>query len=101
MTLSGAIQSLGGACPFVGFTLEGRQVQTDGETEFTKGDCRGLRNGTEVVASGVQGSDGRVRAESVTTTKAKKGDEEDDGGRGGRGNDKDKDKDTEKDGKKG
>jgi len=104
LTLSGTVQSLGGSCPSLTFALQGQRVVTSGDTQFINGDCRQLRDGTEVVAEGTQGGDGLVRAESVRTTKAKNG--SDGGGNTGGGDsdkdkDKSKDKDKPKDGKKG
>ncbi len=78
--------------------LDGQRVVTSGDTEFLKGDCRQLQDGTEVVADGMQLADGRVRADTVRTTKAKNGDDRD--GNGGGPKDKDKPKDKPKDGKK-
>jgi hypothetical protein len=95
VTLAGAIQSVAGTCPAISFTLEGRRVVTSGDTEFSKGECRELREGTEVVVDGVLTQDGRVRGDRVRTTRAKG-----DGGRGNGDGDKEKNKDG-KDGKKG
>jgi hypothetical protein len=92
LTLSGAIQSVAGTCPAIAFTLEGRRVVTSGDTEFSKGECRQLREGTEVVVDGVLTQDGRVRADTVRTTKAKG-----EGGQGNGGGDKDNGKDNGKD----
>jgi hypothetical protein len=109
VTLSGTVESVGGSCPALTFVLQGRRVVTSGDTEFIKGDCRQLRDGTEVVAEGTPGADGRVRADSVRTTKAKNGSDGGDnsdgggnnGGGGGGDKEKDKSKDKPKDGKKG
>jgi hypothetical protein len=53
-------------CPIVAFRVDGREVFALPDTDFIKGDCTDLRNGTDVDIKGVLMSSGRVRAEKVT-----------------------------------
>lgn len=61
----GLVEALSGSCPALSFRLAGRSVWTYGETEFKKGPCRDIENGTEVDLEGRLMSDGRVRAEKI------------------------------------
>jgi hypothetical protein len=70
------VSGLGGACPVIVFTADRREVYALPGTNFNKGDCSDVRNGTDVAVKGVLMSDGRVRAEKITLNDAK--------GRGGR-----------------
>jgi hypothetical protein len=53
-------------CPLIGFRVDGRDVYALPGTDFVKGECGDVRNGTEVEIKGVATSEGRVRAEKVT-----------------------------------
>jgi hypothetical protein len=61
----GRVEALSGSCPALSFGLAGRSVWTSGETEFKKGPCRDIENGTEIDLEGRLMSDGRVRAEKI------------------------------------
>ena len=50
----------------IGFRADGRTVFALPGTDFVKGECGDLRNGTDVDIKGVLMSDGRVRADKVT-----------------------------------
>ena len=57
VTFTGQVSNLSGACPDFRFSAGGRQVIANGETHFSGGPCRDLRNGIEVEVEGdVQGS---------------------------------------------
>ena len=64
--MSGTVSSLIGFCPVIGFRVDGRTVYALPDTDFVKGQCGDLRNGTDVDIKGVLMSDGRVRADKVT-----------------------------------
>lgn len=56
LTFTGQVSSLSGACTEFRFSVEGRQVITNGQTQFSGGPCRDLQNGIEVEVEGdVQG----------------------------------------------
>jgi Domain of unknown function (DUF5666) len=56
-------------CPIRLFRVDDRDVFTLPGTDYRKGDCKDLRNGADVEVDGVQMSDGRVRADTVTMKK--------------------------------
>jgi hypothetical protein len=62
-----------GVCPILAFSVDGRDVFTLPGTDFNKGECSDLKNGTEVDVTGVLMSDGLVRADKVTLKKPRKG----------------------------
>jgi hypothetical protein len=61
----GAISGISGSCPNLRFTVAGRIVTTDGETDFDDGSCSGARNGDDVQVRGFRQPDGTVRARRV------------------------------------
>ena len=63
------MSSLIGICPVIGFTVDRREVYALPGTDFEKGTCGDVRNGSGVDIRGVLMSDGRVRAEKVTLKK--------------------------------
>ena len=64
--LSGTVSSLIGVCPVIAFRVDDRTVYALPDTDFGKGECGDLRNGSDVDIKGVLMSDGRVRADKVT-----------------------------------
>jgi hypothetical protein len=69
ISLEGQVQSPSGACPVLTFSINGLQVYTSPDTDFSRGDCGDVRNGRDVDIGGVSMSDGRVRADKVTLKK--------------------------------
>jgi len=63
--LKGKISFLIGRCPDLGFTLSGRIVRTDANTEFKGLKCADLKNGKNVRVKGVVRTDGIVMATRV------------------------------------
>lgn len=63
--LDGTIAGLSGACPNLRFTVDGRTVTTDRETDFRDGRCSDAQNGEDVEVRGFPQSDGTVRARRV------------------------------------
>jgi hypothetical protein len=66
ISLEGRVESLSGTCPALAFSLKGLTVYTSPDTDFNRGDCRDVRDGSDVDIRGVSMSDGRVRADKVT-----------------------------------
>jgi hypothetical protein len=60
--LEGEISNLTGQCPNLRFTLDGRQVRTNGATVFDDVRCDRLRNGRDATVWGVVQGDGSVTA---------------------------------------
>jgi hypothetical protein len=63
--LDGRVSSLTGSCPSLTFTLEGRTVRTNAQTDFRKGSCSKLENNDRVEVEGVPQADGSVLATRV------------------------------------
>jgi hypothetical protein len=63
--LEGRVRSLRGACPTLEFTLEGRRVFTTAETQFRRGPCSDLEDGTRIDLEGREMSDGTVRGDEI------------------------------------
>jgi hypothetical protein len=61
----GKIGGLSGSCPNLRFTVDGRTVITDRETEFRDGRCSDAQNGEDVEVRGFPQSDGTVLARRV------------------------------------
>lgn len=59
------MEKLTGGCPAYVFELDGRVVYTTSSTEFQRGPCKNLKNGSEVEVRGTLMSDGRVRADRI------------------------------------
>jgi hypothetical protein len=62
--LSGRALLVEGSCPSISFVVDLRRVFTNGDTKF-HGDCKDIRNGTDVKVEGRVQTDGRVRATEV------------------------------------
>jgi hypothetical protein len=58
------VAGLGGACPNLRFTLRGRLVQTDQNTDFDTS-CGRLDNGDDVIVDGIVRPDNSVLATRV------------------------------------
>ena len=65
VTVEGRVSRLEGSCPSLSFVVNGDAIVTDPETRFTKGNCRRVENGLEVLVEGERMSSGTVRAASV------------------------------------
>ena len=65
VTVEGRVSQLEGSCPTLRFVVNGRGIVTDAETRFTKGNCRRVENGLDVLVEGRRMSDGSVRASRV------------------------------------
>ena len=63
--LKGSLSALGGACPGVTFTVDGRAVRADSGTSFRHGPCEHLESGTWVDVESTRQGDGTLRAEKV------------------------------------
>ena len=61
----GRIAGLSGSCPNLRFTVDGRTVTTDRETDFRDGRCSDAQNGEDVEVRGFPQSDGTVLARRV------------------------------------
>jgi hypothetical protein len=61
----GTVSGLSGSCPNLRFTVAGRVVTTDGETDFRSGRCSDMRNGREVSVRGFRTSAGTIDARRV------------------------------------
>lgn len=62
---NGRISGISGSCPNLRFTVAGRIVTTDRETEFKDGKCSEASNGDDVKVKGFRQPDGTVRARRV------------------------------------
>jgi Domain of unknown function (DUF5666)/Putative binding domain, N-terminal/Viral BACON domain len=65
INLDGRVSGLQGSCPSLTFTLEGRTIRTNGQTDFRKGNCDKLENGDKVKFEGLSQADGSVLATKV------------------------------------
>jgi trimeric autotransporter adhesin len=65
ITFDGRISGMSGSCPNLRFTVAGRIVTTDRETEFRDGKCSDARNGDDVRVKGFRQPDGTVHARRV------------------------------------
>lgn len=65
ITFGGRISGLSGSCPTLRFTVDGRVVTTDRDTDYKDGKCSDARNGTEVRVRGLRTSAGTVDARRV------------------------------------
>jgi hypothetical protein len=65
LKLDGRISNATGSCPNLRFSVDGRTVVTDRETDFRRGDCSKARNGEKVTVRGFAQPDGIVRATRV------------------------------------
>jgi hypothetical protein len=63
--LRGAVSLVTGDCPGLTFTLSGRIVQTDENTDFKGLHCRDLKDGRKVKVKGVVRNDGIVLATKI------------------------------------
>jgi uncharacterized protein DUF5666 len=62
--LDGTVSGLSGSCPALRFTVLGIPVTTDNKTDFRRGNCNEVRNGTDVSVEGVWQS-GAILAKRV------------------------------------
>lgn len=70
VSLSGTVSGLSGSCPSVRFTVGGRDVVTDGSTDFARGDrCRDLSNRDTIRMSGLTQTTGAVLATDIEITR--------------------------------
>jgi hypothetical protein len=67
--LDGRISSLTGDCPGITFVVGGTRVIASGATEYLKGNCKHLENGTAVAVVGERDQGGAVRATQITIDK--------------------------------
>lgn len=67
--LKGRVEALSGTCPSLVFRLAGQNVWTDSRTEFEKGPCKNIVDGSTLEIEGRRMSDGTVRAEEVEIKK--------------------------------
>ena len=63
--LAGPVASLSGTCPTLAFILQGTRVTTTASTTIAHGNCTDLRNGVQVEATGVRGTDGTLAASRI------------------------------------
>jgi Domain of unknown function (DUF5666) len=63
--IRGRLSGLTGACPNVGFTVNGTSVQTSQSTDFDNIRCPHLRDGLEVEVEGMPTSNGTLQASEV------------------------------------
>jgi plastocyanin len=63
--LEGEISNLSGACPSWRFRLEGQDVYTINTTDYSRGSCTAMRNGTDIEVTGWLMSDNTVRADRI------------------------------------
>jgi hypothetical protein len=61
----GTVSGLGGTCPSLVFTVHSTRVSTTASTQFVKGTCGQLTNGTSVEVEGARQSDGSITAAKV------------------------------------
>ena len=54
-----------GSCPALTFRITGQPVWTTNATEFKKGPCKDISNGSEVKLEGRRMSDGTIRADEI------------------------------------
>ena len=65
----GTVSGLGGTCPSLTFTVQSTRVSTNASTQFVKGTCGQLTNGTKVEVDGTRQSDGSITAAKVQVDK--------------------------------
>jgi Domain of unknown function (DUF5666)/Putative binding domain, N-terminal/Viral BACON domain len=66
VTLNGSVSNLDGSCPSLTFTVDGRMVFTDEDTDFKgKDGCAAVANGSRVKVEGQEAAGGRVYASKV------------------------------------
>jgi hypothetical protein len=65
------VSSLQGACPNITFSVSGRKVIADRDTEFRKSECGAVKNGTSIQVKGTTQPDGSVRAAQIEVKKDK------------------------------
>jgi hypothetical protein len=53
VTVKGKVSAMKGTCPSLTFKVQGKSITTSGGTEFLKGTCAQVVNGTQVEAEGV------------------------------------------------
>jgi hypothetical protein len=61
----GRVFGVHGQCPDLRFSVSGREVRTNGRTDFKKLNCRDIRNWMQVKVKGVVQTDGSVLASRV------------------------------------
>jgi hypothetical protein len=64
-TVSGNISSLQGTCPSLTFVVDSRTVRTTSATQYLRGSCNALGDGTHVTAEGVVEPDDSITATSL------------------------------------
>ena len=69
MRAIGGITELSGRCPTISFVIGSIHIFTNATTLFQRADCRELRPGTPVDASGTRQPDGRLFAREVERRK--------------------------------
>jgi hypothetical protein len=65
VTVEGRVSELEGSCPSLRFVVNGSSIVTDAETRFTRGNCRRVENGLDVLVEGKRMSNGSVRASKI------------------------------------
>ena len=69
VSLSGLVSALSGSCPSLSFSVDGRSVITDANTDFSRRRCRDMSNGDTVQVSGLIQESGLVLATNVEITR--------------------------------
>ncbi len=67
--VEGAVSGLRGGCPTLNVTVHSTHVSTSAATEFTKGTCAQVTNGTNVEVKGTRQTDGSIKATRVQLEK--------------------------------
>jgi len=75
--IKGRVANLSGHCPDVVFTLDGREVRADSETDYRGGTCTRLEMNRRVDVRGQPQAAGYVRAERITVRGGGRDDEDD------------------------
>jgi hypothetical protein len=65
VALFGSVEGLGGSCPSLSFSINGKTVRTTGTTSFGRGACADLSAGSRAGAIGTAQADGSVSASCV------------------------------------
>jgi hypothetical protein len=60
--VKGRVRDLGGSCPNISFTVDGRSVVADAGTRYDDGSCSSMRENRKVEVTGELRNDGRIRA---------------------------------------
>jgi len=71
VTVKGAITGLGGTCPTLTFTLDGKTIKTSTATSYSGGGCADVKNDAKIAVAGTAQADGSILAAQVrigTTT---------------------------------